>query len=65
MGKTKRVREEMRRKGVEKRKREEKSKKREDGGSKESSRRMGDLEWRRRSSKVRRGGKETGSTPVP
>ena len=44
MGKTKRVREEMRRKGVEKRKREEKSKKREDGGSKESSRRMGDLE---------------------
>ena len=54
----------MRRKGVEKRKREEKSKKREDNRSKESGRRIGDLGWRR-SSKVRRGGKETGSTPVP
>ena len=55
----------MRRKEVEKRKREEKSKKREDNRSKESGRRMGDLGWRWRSSKVRRRGKETGSTPVP
>ena len=39
---------------------EEKIEKREDKWNKESGRRAGDLGWRRRKSKIRRGSKEVG-----
>ena len=58
-----RTRRETRRKGVEKEKRKKKEK-RKDNGSKEGSRRIGDLGWEGRSSKVRRESKNVGTGKI-
>jgi len=67
---TKREREKRRRekkvriKGVKKRRKEEKTKKGEDNRGKKGSRRMKDLGWRGKSSKIQRRGQEIGSSKV-